>query len=106
MRAEWTASGGCTSGSTAHPRGATRRAYGGAAMTSTWVSESLLNSSHCGRRRRFHKFLRIKTLHCFNAYPACFGSQQVCRQGPIFDFVPFDAINRTLPEDVMETFAR
>src|SRR5882762_8610801 len=35
MRADWTASGACTSGSTAHPRGATRRASGGAATTST-----------------------------------------------------------------------
>src|SRR3977135_4243069 len=35
MRADWTACGACTSGSTAHPRGATRRASGGAATTST-----------------------------------------------------------------------
>src|SRR2546426_11609982 len=35
MRADWTASGACTSGSTAPPRGATRRASGGAATTST-----------------------------------------------------------------------
>src|ERR1700730_6706643 len=35
MRADWTASGACTSGSPAHPRGATRRASGGAATTST-----------------------------------------------------------------------
>src|SRR5262245_8872008 len=34
MRADWTASGACTSGSTARPRGATRRACGGAATTS------------------------------------------------------------------------
>src|SRR5262245_51914451 len=34
MRAGWTASGVCTSGATALPRGATRRASGGAAMTS------------------------------------------------------------------------
>src|SRR5713101_4244162 len=34
MRADWTASGACTSGSTAPPRGATRRASGGAATTS------------------------------------------------------------------------
>src|SRR3989440_7153577 len=39
MRADWTASGVCTSGSTAHPRGATRRASGGAAMTSTTSAE-------------------------------------------------------------------
>jgi hypothetical protein len=32
---EWTAFGACTSGSTAHPRGATRRAAGGDATTST-----------------------------------------------------------------------
>src|SRR5437868_109276 len=35
MRAGWTASGECTSGSTARPRGATRMASGGAATTST-----------------------------------------------------------------------
>src|SRR5512134_2608437 len=35
MRVDWTASGACTSGSTAPPRGATRRASGGAATTST-----------------------------------------------------------------------
>src|SRR5262245_25617008 len=37
MRAAWTASGACTSGSTAHPRDATRTtpASGGVAMTST-----------------------------------------------------------------------
>src|SRR2546427_1502134 len=34
MSAGWTASGACTSGSTARPRGATRRGSGGAAMTS------------------------------------------------------------------------
>src|SRR5207253_2871655 len=39
IRAEWTASGACTSGSTAHPRGATRRASGGAATTSTTRAE-------------------------------------------------------------------
>src|SRR5437868_4068701 len=39
MREEWTASGACTSGSTAHPRGATRRASGGAATTSTTSAE-------------------------------------------------------------------
>src|SRR5712691_1945121 len=39
MRADWTASGACTSGSTAPPRGATRPASGGAAMTSTRRAE-------------------------------------------------------------------
>src|SRR5438093_13025401 len=37
--AEWTASGACTSGSTARPRGATRRGSGGAATTSTTASD-------------------------------------------------------------------
>src|SRR6266480_615069 len=39
MRAAWTASGACTSGSIAHPRGATRLASGGAATTilGMWV---------------------------------------------------------------------
>src|SRR5262249_40008755 len=35
MRADWTASGGCTSGSTAPPKPGTRRASGGNATTST-----------------------------------------------------------------------
>src|SRR5687768_16430294 len=39
MRADWTASGACTSGSTVHPRGATRRASGSAATTSTTSAE-------------------------------------------------------------------
>src|SRR5438270_215349 len=39
MRADWTGSGGCTSGSTAPPRGATRRVSGGAATTSTRSAE-------------------------------------------------------------------
>src|SRR6185436_15043505 len=39
MRADWTASGACTSGSTAPTRGATRRASGGAATTSTTSAE-------------------------------------------------------------------
>src|SRR5713101_8354114 len=39
MRADWTASGACTSGSTAHPGGATRRASGCAATTSTTRAE-------------------------------------------------------------------
>src|SRR3989441_8796906 len=41
MRADWTASGACTSGSTAPPRGATRRASGGAATTSTTSAEPM-----------------------------------------------------------------
>src|SRR6266511_2101231 len=39
MRADWTASGACTSGSTAHPRVATKQASGGAATTSTTRAE-------------------------------------------------------------------
>src|SRR6266705_2484781 len=39
MRADWTASGACTSGSTAHPKGATRKVSGGAATTSTTSAE-------------------------------------------------------------------
>src|SRR5262245_15868439 len=39
MRAAWTASGVCTSGSTALPRGAMRRASGGAATTNTTSAE-------------------------------------------------------------------
>ena len=40
MRADWMASGACTSGSTAHPRDATRRVSGGAATTSTMAEPS------------------------------------------------------------------
>src|SRR3989442_4221464 len=39
MRADWTAFGACTSGSTAPPRDATRRACGGAGTTSTASAE-------------------------------------------------------------------
>src|SRR6266850_2209385 len=39
MRVDWTASGACSSGSTAHPRGATRRLRGGASTTSTTKAE-------------------------------------------------------------------
>src|SRR5256886_16489628 len=46
MRADWTASGACPSGSTAPPRGATRRAPGGAATTSTTRAE---RSRRCRR---------------------------------------------------------
>src|SRR6266568_3719872 len=42
--AGWTACGACTSGSTARPRGATRRASGGAAMTSTTRDEHDANA--------------------------------------------------------------
>src|SRR5437879_99030 len=52
MRADWTASGACTSGSTAPPRGATRRASGGAAMTSTTKDERDVDvRTHVARRR-------------------------------------------------------
>jgi hypothetical protein len=40
MRADWTALGACTSGSTAPPRGATRRASGGAATAGTAASDA------------------------------------------------------------------
>src|SRR5215469_544230 len=41
MRADWTASGACISGSTAPPRGATRRATGGSAATNTTSAEPI-----------------------------------------------------------------
>src|SRR5262252_5665313 len=40
LRADWTASGACTNGSTAPPRGVTSRAPGGAATTSTTSTEA------------------------------------------------------------------
>src|SRR5260370_270395 len=39
MRADWTASGACTNGSTVPPRGATRRASGGDTTTCTTSAE-------------------------------------------------------------------
>src|ERR1700731_3656349 len=48
----WTASGACTSGSTAPPRGATRRASGGAATTST---ARLERGPPGGEGRRLHQ---------------------------------------------------
>src|ERR1700674_1080422 len=50
MRADWTASGACTSGSTAPPEGATKiRASGGSATTSTTSAEP---SRRCRWRNR------------------------------------------------------
>src|SRR5262245_19270085 len=46
MRAEWTVSGACTSGSTVPPRDATRRASGGATMTSTTSTERREITTH------------------------------------------------------------
>ena len=48
--ADWTASGACTSGSTAPPRGVTRRASGGAATTNT--SRFLKRPARVATRRR------------------------------------------------------
>src|SRR5258708_15458061 len=65
MRADWTASGACTSGSTALPRGATRRASGGAVTTSTPSAEP---SRGCRWRNRGTGNL---TTHDFRAiFPA------------------------------------
>src|SRR3989442_4614043 len=50
MRADWTASGACTSGSTAHPRGATSRAFGGAGMTSTTSADADARTDVARRR--------------------------------------------------------
>src|SRR2546428_5825840 len=51
MRAGWTVSGACTSGSTARPRVATRRASGGAATTSTATLERY-DDARTGMARR------------------------------------------------------
>src|SRR5512134_1651463 len=51
MRADWTASGACTSGSTARPRGATRRASGGAATMSTTSAERRRGCADVAARR-------------------------------------------------------
>src|SRR5262245_51196849 len=53
MRAAWTGSGACTSGSTAPPRGATRRAApGGATTTRTTSAEAVALSQRCVRASR------------------------------------------------------
>ena len=68
----WTASGACTSGSTAPPRGATRRASGGAATTSTTSAERSrgcrgatagLEISRRGLRASFLQFTAWKARH-------------------------------------------
>src|SRR5207249_5916697 len=65
MRADWTASGACTSGSIAPPGGATRRGSGGAATTSTRRAE---RSRGCRWRNRGTGDL---TTHGFRAgFPA------------------------------------
>src|SRR5713101_9494358 len=65
MRADSTASGACTSGSIAPPRGATRRASGGSATTSTTSAE---RSRGCRWRKRGTGGL---TTHGFRAgFPA------------------------------------
>src|SRR5437773_4456857 len=51
MRAGWTASGACTSGSIARPRDATRRASGGCATTSTESGESGVANRRAGDLR-------------------------------------------------------
>src|SRR5215204_6449954 len=57
-RADWTASGACTSGSTAHPRDATRRACGGAATTSTTSADGYRASFPASLLRRLGAALR------------------------------------------------
>src|SRR5512139_443415 len=62
MRAGWTASGACTSGSTVRPGDATRRASGGAATTSTGTR------AERGRDRRGAAAgLELLTTHGFRA---------------------------------------
>src|SRR5205809_6473229 len=80
MRADWTGSGACTSGSTAHPRGATRQASGCAATTSTTSAEP---SHGCRWRNRGTGDL---TTHGFRAsFPASvswrFGAALRCQHG-------------------------
>src|SRR5262249_32018967 len=65
MRAAWTASGACTSGSTAPPRGGTRRALGGGTTTRTTSAER-----RCGEGERTCGGA-IATHGCFRAcFPA------------------------------------
>src|SRR5439155_21781440 len=80
MRADWTGSGAFTSGSTAHPRGATRQASGCAATTSTTSAEP---SHGCRWRNRGTGDL---TTHGFRAsFPASvswrFGAALRCQRG-------------------------
>src|SRR5262245_35442141 len=44
LRADWTASGACTSGWTAHPKGATRRACGGVATMNMTSGEGIMRA--------------------------------------------------------------
>src|SRR5213593_1636645 len=89
MRADWTASGACTSGSTAPPRGATRRASGGAATTSTTSAEP---SRGCRWRNRGTEVL---TTHGFRAsFPASLlrrlGAALCCQRGGNGRVAPID----------------
>ena len=68
MRADWTASGASTNGSTAHPRGATRRASGCAATTSTTSAE---RSCGCrGATARLKISRRMESEQASEAFPA------------------------------------
>src|SRR5712691_5781035 len=58
MRADWTPFGGCTRGSTAPPRGATRRASGGAVTTSTTSADGFRASFPASVSRRLGAALR------------------------------------------------
>src|SRR5207244_5145881 len=59
--AGWTASGACTSGSTARPRAVTRRGSGGAAMTSTTASDGgeLLIGIACRTLRHERRLVQL-----------------------------------------------
>src|SRR3954452_8750420 len=59
MRADWTGSGGCTSGSTAHPRGATKRASGGGGTMSTTSADLVAREQ---RRSSEDVFLGVSAL--------------------------------------------
>src|SRR5262245_36414419 len=76
MRAGWTASGACTSGSTALPWAATKRVSGGAATTSTASDERDRARRSCHRRGadlrvRVRASARPRVLRRLGAAPGC-----------------------------------
>src|SRR5258707_298392 len=70
MRADWMASGVCTSGSTAPPCGATRQESGGSATTSTAIAEPT-PVCPCPYRGCVGSVTANDFLSSFPAYPRC-----------------------------------
>src|SRR5438876_4649446 len=98
MRAVWTASGACTNGSTAHPRGATRRASGGAATTSTTGAERTRGARPATTLRR-RAPLRDRD-HERRVFARCFDSHEVAagrHRGAVHHHVRLTLLTGVLP---------